>query len=215
MALRRSAPNPGSSPTATRILDTAERMVQVRGFNAFSYADIATALGIRKASLHHHFATKADLGVALVQRYRRLFLAALDDIYAGTEQGVTRLERYSALYRSVLVRKRMCLCGMLATDAATLPRPMREGVSGFFVENERWLTGVLEEGRRRGDLKFEGPAPSLATLVVSSLEGAMLVARGAGAGSFDQVSARLIAMVRPGRRSARSRPGPAAARRRS
>ncbi|MDP2026901.1 TetR/AcrR family transcriptional regulator [Sulfuriferula sp.] len=41
-------------------------MVQRRGFNDFSYADIANEVGIRKASLHHHFPTKTDLGLALI-----------------------------------------------------------------------------------------------------------------------------------------------------
>ena len=63
--------------TAEKILDVSERLVQLRGYNAFSYADVAKAVGIRKASLHHHFATKADLGRALVVRYREAFLSAL------------------------------------------------------------------------------------------------------------------------------------------
>ena len=71
--------------TADRILDIAERLVQRRGFNAFSYADVATAVGIRKASLHYHFATKADLGQALIARYRQTFLAALREIEAEAE----------------------------------------------------------------------------------------------------------------------------------
>jgi TetR/AcrR family transcriptional repressor of nem operon len=197
-------PSRKSSPTATRILDAAERMVQVRGFNAFSYADIAEALGIRKASLHHHFATKAALGEALLARYRMVFLAALDEIHDATDDARERLERYAALYRSVLIKKRMCLCGMLATDAATLPKSMREGVAEFFAENQQWLAGVLEEGRASGQLSFEGPPDSLAMFVVSSLEGAMLVARsGASAGSFDQASERLLTVV--GAKPARKR----------
>jgi TetR/AcrR family transcriptional repressor of nem operon len=181
-------PSRKSSPTATRI----------------RYADIAEALGIRKASLHHHFATKAALGEALLARYRMVFLAALDEIHDATDDARERLERYAALYRSVLIKKRMCLCGMLATDAATLPKSMREGVAEFFAENQQWLAGVLEEGRASGQLSFEGPPDSLAMFVVSSLEGAMLVARsGASAGSFDQASERLLTVV--GAKPARKR----------
>src|SRR4029453_7843308 len=79
--------------TADRILDAAEKLVQVRGFNAFSYAAVSKAGGIQKASLHHHFATKTDLGVALVERYRRVFLEALAAIEADTEGSIERLER--------------------------------------------------------------------------------------------------------------------------
>jgi TetR/AcrR family transcriptional repressor of nem operon len=198
--------------TADRILDIAERLVQRRGFNAFSYADVATAVGIRKASLHYHFATKADLGMALLARYRKTFLDALGAIEARTDNGLERLTRYSELYGNVLRKKRMCLCGMLATDAATLPRPMRDSVAGFFNENVAWLARVLEAGRKREELRFEGPADSMAVFIVSSLEGAMLVAHGSGShDSFDDVARQLLATVRsqggvvPGSRRTRSR----------
>ena len=184
--------------TADRILDVAERLVQSRGFNAFSYADVAGAVGIRKASLHHHFATKADLGLALVARYRRVFLDALRAIEKDTGDAGVRLERYAALYGSVLRKKRMCMCGMLATDAATLPKPMRDSVAEFFAENVAWLGRVLEHGKRREQLRFEGTSASMAAFFVSSLEGAMLVAHGSGRyGTFDDAAERLLATVRP------------------
>ena len=188
--------------TPTRILDTAEKLVQVRGFNAFSYADIAKALGIQKASLHHHFATKADLGLALVARYRHDFLRALARIETETDDPLKRLERYGDLYGCVLRKKRMCLCGMLAADVATLPKGMRESVSEFFAENERWLTRVLETGRAAGALEFDESATSMAAFIISSLEGAMLMARGSGnVDHFDAVVHRLLADVRPTERS--------------
>ena len=65
--------------TSQRILDTAERLVQTRGFNGFSYADIATTLGVTKASLHYHFPAKAKLGQRLIERYEKNFLAALEE----------------------------------------------------------------------------------------------------------------------------------------
>ena len=112
--------------TAQRILDVAELLVQVRGFNAFSYADVSKAVGIQKASLHHHVATKTALGVALIDRYKQVFLAALDAIESCDGNAVERLERYVELYRTVLRRGRMCMCGMLAADVETLPELMRQ-----------------------------------------------------------------------------------------
>jgi TetR/AcrR family transcriptional repressor of nem operon len=181
-----------------RILDIAEGLVQVRGFNAFSYADVALAVGIQKASLHHHFATKADLGRALVGRYRLAFLKSLRAIEADTDDAKERLQRYAGLYGAVLRRKRMCLCGMLASDVATLPKAMRESIAEFFAENQAWLARVLERGGKRGEIRFEGSAVSMAAFFLSSLEGAMLVARGTGVlEQFDEVAQRLLASVRP------------------
>lgn len=191
------------SGTADRILDTAERLVQVRGFNAFSYADVSKTLGIQKASLHHHFATKADLGLALVDRYRRTFRGALVEIESASDDAVVRLDRYADLYGSALRKKRMCLCGMLAADVATLAKGMRQSVAAFFVENEAWVGRVLDAGRSAGSLEYAGATAPMAALFVGSFEGAMLVARVSGdADHFDRVAKRLLASVRPGRRRA-------------
>src|SRR5687767_13731132 len=166
--------------TAARILEVAERLVQVQGFNAFSYADISSELHIRKASLHHHFPTKAALGEALIANYHRRFIEALAGIQRDHQDARIRLAKYANLYRQTLRKQRMCLCGVLAADFGTLPRPMRERVVEFFDANEEWLTGVLEEGRQARVLAFTGPASATAAFLVSSLEGAMLVARSYG-----------------------------------
>jgi TetR/AcrR family transcriptional regulator, transcriptional repressor for nem operon len=179
--------------TAARILDVAERLVQVQGFNAFSYADISGELHIRKASLHHHFPTKAALGQALISRYHQRFVDALGGIRRDNQNARTRLVKYTQLYRQVLHKQRMCLCGVLAADFETLPTPMRERVVEFFKANEAWLTGVLEEGRKSKVLSFLGPASTTAAFLVSSLEGAMLVARSYGRVSrFESVAKKLI-----------------------
>lgn len=166
-----------SSGTAARILDVAERLVQTRGFNGFSYADISAELHITTAALHYHFATKADLGEALITRYASRFAEALIAIDAATAAAPAQLDSYAALYLDVLQNRRMCLCGMLAAEYQTLPGPMRDAVLRFFDANEAWLAAVLDRGRADGSLRFAGPAGEAARMIVSCLEGAMLVAR--------------------------------------
>jgi TetR/AcrR family transcriptional regulator, transcriptional repressor for nem operon len=163
--------------TSDRILDTAERLVQMRGFNGFSYADVASELDITKASLHYHFPSKAALGQALIDRYDERFAAALDDIYAAPTGAVAKLRAYADLYAGVLDDERMCLCGMLAAEYRTLPDGMRSAVVAFFDSNEVWLDRVLREGRRRGELAFTGSAREVARAMISALEGALLTSR--------------------------------------
>src|SRR5262245_12712607 len=134
--------NRDEADTVTRILDSAERLVQSRGFNGFSYADVAAELGITKAGLHYHFAGKAELGQALIVRYAARFAAALERIDAAGGDAPAKLDAYARIYGDVLRQKRMCLCGMLAADYETLPGPLRGAVIRFFDDNERWLTGV-------------------------------------------------------------------------
>ncbi|HEV8109267.1 MAG TPA: TetR/AcrR family transcriptional regulator [Burkholderiales bacterium] len=182
--------------TSQRILDVAERLVQTRGFNGFSYADIAQALEVTKASLHYHFPSKAELGRRLMERYEAAFAEALRGIDASGGSARAKLERYARIYAGVLRDDRMCLCGMLASDYATLPKAMKEAVKHFFDENERWLAAVLEAGRSAGELEFEGPAQDAARVIVGSLEGAMMLARSYGEPArFDTAAERLLASL--------------------
>jgi TetR/AcrR family transcriptional regulator, transcriptional repressor for nem operon len=173
MATRRSR----SAGTAERILDIAEQLVQVRGYNAFSYADVAGELGVTKASLHYHFAGKAELGEALISRYVERFGGALAAIDSEAADAAAKLRAYADLYSGVFRDGRMCLCGMLAADYETLPERAQESVIAFFDANEAWLERLLEEGRDDGTLHFEGRARDTARTIVTGLEGAMLVAR--------------------------------------
>ena len=191
MAATNSKKEPG---TASRILDIAERLVQTRGFNSFSYADIATELGITKASLHYHFPGKAELGYALITRYDARFSGALEEIDRGLPDARAKLEAYADLYAGVLRGERMCMCGVLAAEFQTLPEPMRDEVIRFFDENLRWLTDLLEQGEADGSLSFRGRAQDVAQGILSTLEGAMLVARPYGdLTRFDAAKNQLLA----------------------
>jgi TetR/AcrR family transcriptional regulator, transcriptional repressor for nem operon len=173
MAVRKNS----DSDTASAILDVAERLVQTRGFNAFSYADVAAELGVTKPALHYHFAGKAELGEALIARYTARFSEALETIDTSTAGAAQKLEAYAGLYAQVLAQDRMCLCGMLASDYHTLPELMRHAVIGFFDSNETWLAGVLDQGRHDGTFRVDGPSREVAQMIIGTLEGAMLVAR--------------------------------------
>lgn len=189
----------GSSNTAQRILDVAERLVQTQGFNGFSYADIAAELKTTKASLHYHFPTKAVLGTELIARYSRNFQTALEAIDKRESDPLQRLRDYAALYARVLEKDRMCLCGMLASDYSTLPKPMREEVRRFFDENEAWLARLLDEGRKARKLRFTGPAEEEARALIGAFEGAMLIARSYDDPSrFESVANRVLAQLGEG-----------------
>ena len=179
--------------TATRILDSAETLVQVRGFNGFSYADVAGELSLTTASLHYHFPGKAERGRALIVRYAERFKEALAEIDERDGGAPAKLRAYARLYADVLQDERMCLCGMLAAEYQTLPEPMRDAVIGFFDENESWVERVLARGREEGSLAFEGSPREAARLIVSALEGAMLVARPyGGVDRFETAAERLL-----------------------
>jgi TetR/AcrR family transcriptional repressor of nem operon len=181
--------------TAGRILDIAERLVQTRGYNGFSYADISSELRIRNASVHYHFPSKTDLGKRLVVRYRENFMAALAGLERESGDARRRLRRYVGLWTRVLRdHDRMCLCGMMAADIASLPKALRVEIKRFFDENEAWLLRVISAGRKSKALRLAGTPQVEARLLTMGLEGAMLVARSYGEPRrFEEIADRLLA----------------------
>ena len=195
------------STTADQIVEAATAIVQTRGYNGFSYADIADAVGIRKSSVHHHFPGKSDLGQEVARRYRRRFAETLSDLESGTDDAVLRLERYADLYaRQLLQDGRMCLCGMLAAEYATLPAGVGDEVRGFFDDQREWLARTLG-GQRRPPAE----ARRLADAFLAGLEGALLVSRADGGTARFRGIARVLidgligAPARAGRSESRPR----------
>ncbi|MEA2738571.1 MAG: TetR/AcrR family transcriptional regulator, transcriptional repressor for nem operon [Acetobacteraceae bacterium] len=202
-------PTAAFADTPTLILDVAERLVQTGGFNGFSYADIASELGVTKASLHYHFATKAELGGQLIARYRSAFLAALERINNDSADAMAKLNAYAGIYADVLAHDRMCLCGMLAAEYATLPDAMQDGIRRFFDANEAWLIEVLASGRKKRQIAFEGPPVDVARVIVALLEGGVLVARSRrDAGQFRTVARRMLSDLKVKAIAARCRTPP-------
>lgn len=167
-----------ASTTKTALLDLAQEFAQTRGLNAFSFQDLAKGVGIKTASVHHHFASKADLARELMARYRRVFRAELASIDRRTRTPGRKLERFTDLFRKTLqTGGRLCLCGMFAAEYTTLPDSVKQEVRAFYDETEAWLRDVLEDGRKAGVFRLRQPAGAVAKTFLATLEGAMLAAR--------------------------------------
>jgi TetR/AcrR family transcriptional repressor of nem operon len=159
-----------------RILDVAEQLARERGFNGFSYANVAAELGLTSASLHYHFRGKAELGEALITRDAERFACA-PTIDAGVTYAHAKLAAFAGLYADRLNGRRVCLCAVLVAEYETLPEPMRRAIDRFFSDSEEWLATVLEQGRTGGSLSFEALPRDAAGMIIGGLVGAMLLAR--------------------------------------
>ena len=166
------------SPSAQRIAEVAQNLVQQVGYNGFSFEHIAKEVGMRKASVHHHFASKADLGVAVVKSYTHEFEDALQNILASAKSAPQRLTAYADLFEATFANQRhLCVCGMLSAESNSLDAAVKNEVNHFFQLNMTWLTFVVQEGMDSGIIKKVSDAPALAQTCLSMLEGSMLVGR--------------------------------------
>jgi TetR/AcrR family transcriptional repressor of nem operon len=179
------------------LIDVATGQVRRLGYSAFSYADLADAVGIRKPSIHHHFPTKEDLGVAIVAAYTEHVSEQLDRIDAKTGDMIERLRAYARIYREGLEARRGCLCGVLASEVAVLPQQVQAGVRQFFGMNLRWIERVLRDGRSNGLLR-DGVEPRVAArTVLAALQGALFLALSLEEpAAFDQAVAGLLRGLR-------------------
>lgn len=166
--------------TRTAILDAAQTLVQTRGANGMSYEHISSVVGIRKASIHYHFPTKAALLSAVLQRYTERFLGAVDEIIASDLGGLGRLKAFVALFEATLRQaegRAICACGMLASDLGTLDAATAERVRSFYRESIKRLTVILDSGVADRSLPIAGDSERIASLVFSLLQGALTTAR--------------------------------------
>lgn len=165
--------------TKTALLDCAEHLARTRGFDAFSYADLADEIGIRKASIHYHFATKADLAGALIDRYNHRFLAQLYAIMDTGQTAADDLRAYIDLYREALDRgTRLCLCVSFSSARDSFDDATLAHLNRFHDDSVTWLTQVFEKAET--DASVQGPsAPAReeAHALLALVEGAQLSAR--------------------------------------
>ena len=184
--------------TAELVLDVAQSLVQTRGFNGFSFRDLAVAIGVKSASIHYHFPSKADLGVALVRRYRAEFAEALQDAETRSASAPARLKAFVEIFRVSLQDDRVCLCGMLGAERDSLPPEVRAEVRDFFAFCEDWLAAQMKQGRQDGSLNFTGPPQVLALQLLALLEGGLVVARSLGdPARFDRATSCFLRGLKP------------------
>lgn len=156
------------------ILDVAESMIRTRGFNAFSTRDVAASVGIRAASVHYHFSTKADMGAAVAERYTRRFLDELGDPATFDGDAKKAISHYVTGFRRALIRDgKLCLCAVLGAEIGSLPTEVGGHTRIFFEKNIEWLTSALMASSRMSGVK----AKAHAVLVLAALEGAMIVSK--------------------------------------
>lgn len=167
-----------SFDTKTALLNSAEHRARTLGFDGFSYADLSVDVGIRKASIHHHFPSKAALSVALMQRYHTNFEASCADIDATQTSGGARLCALVERYRNALDGgKSLCLCVSFSTSRESLPTEAIIQISCFRAMMINWLKNTFVAGQSDGTIVGVIDPAMEAAATLPLLEGAQLAAR--------------------------------------
>ena len=168
--------------TSDQILASARSFIVSGGYNGFSYADIAGVVGIRKASIHHHFPSKVDLVRTLVARHREHTEVSMDDLESNIADPLALLQTYAGYWAKCIEDASMpfCVCALLASELPALPAEVAVEVRAYFRFLSSWLTKVMERGVEQGVLKFAGSSALEAETFMATVHGAMLSARAYG-----------------------------------
>ncbi len=163
------------------ILDVAENLIQTQGYNAFSYKDISTLVGVKTSSIHYYFPTKADLGKAVVKKHIDALCDVLEQLIDNKNvSSKKKLERFinGIVANTFLDKQKMCLGGMLASDVLTLPDMIQNEVRIFFTRLENGIKRLLIEAVDRKEFQLDKKTiKNEALLILSLIEGALLLAR--------------------------------------
>ncbi|QXQ05295.1 TetR/AcrR family transcriptional regulator [Sphingosinicellaceae bacterium] len=160
--------------TSEAILLAARNSVQAHGYGGLNFRDLAANVGIKAASIYHHFPSKADLGAAVARRYWETSVADLDALLAETSGPKAALRRYPDSFRRSLEREnRLCLGSFMSAEYDDIPELVKTEVQAFADVNVAWLD------RRLVEASIVGPAKSKdrARAIFAAVSGAQLMAR--------------------------------------
>jgi TetR/AcrR family transcriptional repressor of nem operon len=170
------------STTSEEILASAQKLIVAGGYNGFSYADIAAVVGIRKASIHHHFPSKVDLVRTLVLRYRESAEASMAELEGNVPEPLELIQTYAGHWARCIEDASFpfCVCALLASELPALPEEVAVEVRAFFRSLSAWLASVMERGQQQGSLNISGAPRVEAEALMATIHGAMLSARAYG-----------------------------------
>ncbi len=181
-----------------QILEVATELVQTRGYSAFSYQDLSARLGITKASIHHHFPSKADLGLAVAEQYRADVEAALADAKRTSDDPRVQLDGYLQVVLEIIkTDDRICPAGSVQSDINVVPAAMGTAMCALAQDVIGWIAEVITAGRARGVMDFPGTPAHHAALIFSATQGAMQYGRANGTQKARQVVAQIKRTVAP------------------
>jgi TetR/AcrR family transcriptional repressor of nem operon len=168
--------------TAERILDAANVLLIDRGYSAFSYADIAETVEIRKASIHHHFPTKSGLVVAVLRRHRARITEGMRSLDEQIDNPLVRIKNYFKYWEGCIERRTpsFCIGALLGAEMPSLPEEVKAEVALHFSTLTEWFERTLKAGAKARAVQLQGTVAMEAQMLIAVMHGAMLTSRATG-----------------------------------
>ena len=152
----------------------------VDGYSRTSVDAICEKAGVTKGSLYHHFKTKEDLGLAVLDRWITRSVQMLAD---GPHQEVKDPVKAAIVYTEHVADSasdiwgRGCFVGSLSMDIAASSDRMQEGVENIFRSFVQQHADLFSPVIEKSKLKNLPSAEELAELFLCAIEGSIVMAK--------------------------------------
>lgn len=171
--------SPELTPKAAEIARCTQLLLATKGYNGFSYADISEIVHISKASIHHHFPSKAELVQTVLRRYREQGREGLAVLEKQIADPLGRLRAYTGYWEACIRdgTSMFCICAMLGSELSAIPAEVADEVRGHFVDLTAWLATVLKQGAATGTFLLRTTPKLEAMALMATVHGGMVAAR--------------------------------------
>lgn len=165
------------SVTRERIIELGENLILTKGYNAFSYQDISTELGIKNAAVHYYFPTKANLGTSIVKTNILRFEEMIDNMHSRGFDEWKQLDAFIKIYIKSHREQKLCIFGSLGPDFDTLNETTQNELVKMTELIVNWLTEILTSGKEKGFFAFNEDPGNKASMIFSSLVASLQLSR--------------------------------------
>ncbi|MDQ8013809.1 MAG: TetR/AcrR family transcriptional regulator [Flavobacterium nitrogenifigens] len=181
--------------TRENIIDKADQFIRDKGYNAFSFKDISNDIGIKTASIHYHFPTKSDLGVATIKEH----IARCEDLKrkVAHESPLVKLQSFLEVQTQIKKENKVCIVGSLATDLNTLDNSIKVELQTFAQIVINWLTEILVEGKELKQFAYEMLPRTKAIMIITNMVAIVQLSRLTSDDDFELVKETILTELRP------------------
>jgi AcrR family transcriptional regulator len=165
------------SDTKEKIVELGEHLIRMVGYNAFSYYDISSSLGIKNAAIHYHYPTKEKLGENIIRESYQRFRLFEADLERRQLNELEKLKAFFSIYTESMKQAKVCLVGSLGPDFHTLGTIMQEELKRMAEEIHYWVSDVLENGRKKKIFRFSGDSSVKAIMIITNMLATLQLAR--------------------------------------
>jgi TetR/AcrR family transcriptional regulator, transcriptional repressor for nem operon len=185
------------SVTREKIIELGENLILTKGYNAFSYQDISTELGIKNAAIHYYFPSKENLGTSIIKTNIQRFEEMIDNMRSRGFDEWQQLDTFIKIYIKSHREQKLCLVGSLGPDINTLNDSTKIELIKITEIILKWLTNILTSGREKRIFKFTEDPQNRATIIFSSLVASLQLSRIVDKIDFKSICQTIIEDIKP------------------